>query len=182
MHRVHVLGFCLLALLGSTLDATAQAPVSTPRPATRVAPPHAATPRVFLGTSESVFTTIQGNALDAHNEPLPESVVRLRDARYGKIVGTQVTDKAGMFTFRAIDPGTYIAELVAADRTVLAASELINVEAGQVMSAIVQLPMRNPGLGGFLSHTMQQLAAVTAAAAASGVMTQSVTGQDASAR
>lgn len=181
MHRFQVLGFCLLATMAAAPDAVGQTPASS-RQTTSVTPARAIAPRVLLGTSESVFSTIQGNALDSANAALPDSIVRLRDARFGGIVGSQVTDKVGMFTFRAIDPGTYIVELVDADRTVLAASDLLSVGAGEVMLAVVKLPFRIPPFGGLLGHTIQQAAAITSAAAASGVMAESVTGQDASAR
>ena len=133
------------------------------------------------GTRESAFARIQGNALDSADNGLPDSPVRLRDARLGGIVETQVTDKAGLFVFRPVDPGFYIVELVTDNRTVLAASELLNVAAGDVVSTVVQLPRRIPEIGGLLGHSVRW-AAVAAAAAASGVLVQSVTGVDASAR
>ena len=67
------------------------------------------------------------------------------------------------------------------DRT-LATSELLTVGSGETASAIVKLPSRVQTLGGFFSHGVQQALVVTAAAAAAGVLAQSVTGVDASAR
>ena len=59
------------------------------------------------------LTTIQGNALELDQRPADQHAsVRLRDARFGRIVDTQVTDKSGLFAFRAIDPGSYIVEIV----------------------------------------------------------------------
>ena len=156
------------------------------RRTTRAAPPatpsRISVPRLLAGTHESVFTTIQGNALDAISRALPDSPVRLRDARFGGIVESQVTDKAGLFSFRSVDPGIYIVELVDANHAVLAASQLLSVGAGEVVSTVVKLPFQIQSFGGLLGHTVPQAAAVAAAAAASGVMAASVTGVDASAR
>ena len=145
-------------------------------------PVRASLPQVLPGTTASAFATIQGNALNSENAALPDSMVQLRDARYGRIMGTQITDKAGLFAFGAIDPGTYVVELMGKDQRVLAASELLNLEAGEAVLAVVKLPFRVPPFGGVFGHTVQQAVAVMSAAAASGVLATHVTGVDASAR
>jgi hypothetical protein len=93
---------------------------------------------------QRALTTIQGNALDSSNGRLANAVVRLRDARYGRIVDRQLTDKSGLFAFKAIDPGSYIVELMSSDKSILAASELLNVNLGEVESAVVKLPVHIP--------------------------------------
>jgi len=132
------------------------------------------------GTRPNVFTTIQGNALDSTNRRLADTTVRLRDARAGRIIDVQTTDQAGLFAFQRIDPGSYIVELVARDATILAASQILNVNAGEAVSAIVKLPFRPPALGGLLGHTAPSAMLVSSAAAASGVLATAVTGQPAS--
>jgi hypothetical protein len=93
-----------------------------------------------------------------------------------------ITDKAGLFVFRAVEPGSYIVELVGADQTVLAASDLLNVDAGDAVSAVVKLPFRLPPFGGLLGHTVASAAAIAATAAAAGVLAAPVTGEPVSAR
>ena len=93
-------------------------------------------------------TTIQGNALDSTNGQMTNAIVRLRDARFGRIVDTQLTDKSGIFAFKAIDPGSYIVEIMANDQSILAASQLLNVNAGEAVSAVVKLPFRIPPFAG----------------------------------
>jgi hypothetical protein len=139
-------------------------------------------PRILAGTRDSAFALIQGNALDSSNRALPDSLVRLRDARYGRIVSGQITDKAGVFVFPRVDPGSYVVELIDDGQRVMAASELLSVSAGDSASAVVKLPSRMSPFGGVLGHTMQQALAVMSAAAASGVLVTNVTGVDASAR
>jgi SdrD B-like protein len=122
------------------------------------------------GTHVGVLATIRGNALDSASGPLAETAVRLRDARSGHIVDTQTTDKAGLFEFHGVEPGSYIIEILAPDRTVLAASQMISVNAGDSASAVVKLPFRIPPFAGVLGHSAQSAAIVTAAAGASQIL------------
>ena len=176
MRRLKTLGSCAIAGLCVVSTVLAQ----TPRPSAQAMGRQAG--RVLPGTPNSMFGNIQGNALNAANGPLPEAIVRLRDARYGKVSNTELTDQAGLFAFGTVDPGSYVVELIDRSSVVLATSELLTVGPGQTASAIVKLPSRIQTFGGFFSHGVQQALAVTAAAAAAGVLAQSVTGVDASAR
>ena len=105
-------------------------------------------------------TTIQGNALDSANVGLANALVRLRDARYGRIVDTQYTDKAGLFEFTDIDPGTYVVEILATDRSILAASQLIIVDAGDSALALVKLPFKVPPFAELMGTTSTKSAAL----------------------
>jgi hypothetical protein len=134
-------------------------------------------PRILPGTRADVFTTIQGNALTSTNASLANAVVRLRDARVGQIVGTQVTDGTGLFAFRLVDPGSYIVEIVdATEYGVLAASQVLNAGPGEAVSAIVKLPFRTPPFAGVLGNTTPTAATVTNQAAAAGIMAAQVAG------
>lgn len=117
------------------------------------------------------LTTIQGNALSSTNGQLNGVMVRLRDARFGRIVETQLTDKSGLFAFKAIDPGSYIIEMMANDQSIMAASQLLNVNAGEAVSAVVKLPFRVPPFAGVLGSTTSTptAAAVATEAAVSSV-------------
>ena len=136
-----------------------------------------AVPTLLPGTRANVLTTIQGNALKSTNGALPNSLVRLRDARFGRVLGSQLTDQSGLFAFHSIDPGSYIVEIMGAnDSTVLAASQLINVNAGEAVSAVVKLPFRVPPFAGILGNTTSSAVAVALEAAASGVLATTVAG------
>lgn len=121
-------------------------------------------------------TAIEGHTLTAVSAPLPNATVRLRDVRSGRALETTSSDKTGMFVFRRLDPGSYVVELIARDQTILAASPLLNVNAGELVLTIVKLPLRLPAAG-ILSRTAPALLAVTAASAAAGVLASTVTGQ-----
>jgi hypothetical protein len=103
------------------------------------------------GRADGFSTTIQGNALTSTDGHLADTLVRLRDARVGHVLATQLTDQTGLFAFRGLEPGSYIVELVTPDQTaVLAASQILNVNAGEVVSAVVKLPFRTPPFAGIL--------------------------------
>jgi hypothetical protein len=65
-----------------------------------------------------VFATIHVSAVSATNTALLGWLVRLRDARYGRLVASHLTDEVGTFTFRDIDPGSYIIELLGRDQSI----------------------------------------------------------------
>jgi hypothetical protein len=126
-------------------------------------------PRV-AGARSNVTTIIQGNALNAANGPMPDTLVRLRDARFGRVIETQVTDKSGMFAFKVVDPGSYIVEMLGQDRTLLAASQILNVNAGDTVSAVVKLPFGVTPFAGLLNSSIAPSAAMMATqAAATGI-------------
>jgi hypothetical protein len=76
-----------------------------------------------------------------------------------------------MFVFRALDPGTYIVEMISVDSTVLAASEILYIDAGQSRSALVKLPSRVTGLAGlFGGGNMSTAAVIVTEAVANGLV------------
>lgn len=186
MPRIWSVGLCLM--IGAPTGFAQTPGTATPAAVTQSAnptvsgvaartavPARTGAPAVLPGTRDTAFATIQGSALDSANGNLPDSPVRLRDARTGRIIGVQGTDKSGLFEFRTVDPGSYIVELLGTGDTVLAASQLINVNAGEAVSAVVKLPFRLPPFGGLFGHTTAQAIAITAAAAATGVLNAATT-------
>jgi len=132
-----------------------------------------------------VLSSIQGNAVNGSNRALNDTLVRLRDARMGRIVETMTTDKQGMFAFRGIDPGNYVVEVMSpANNGVLASSQVLNVGAGETVSALVKLSFRIPPLAGLIGNGSQTTAsavstaaqAVTAAAASSNTVAETLAG------
>ena len=167
MHRaLAVLG----AALVSAVAAAQQPPTLTPSHPTAIVVTPTSAPAGLARTA------IQGNALSALGAPLPNATIRLRDVRSGRVVDTMITDKAGLFVFRRVEPGSYIVELVGHDQTVLAASQILNVNAGNLASTIVKLPFRIP-VAGLLSRSAPAVIAVAAAGAAAGVLASTATGQ-----
>jgi hypothetical protein len=138
-----------LLIAVSPLSLAAQQPVATAANTARTS----ATKAALARAKEKALTTIQGNALSSTNGQMTNAVVRLRDARFGRIVDTQLTDRSGMFAFKAVDPGSYIVEVMSNDQSILAASQLLNVNAGEAVSAVVKLPFRIPPFAGVMGST-----------------------------
>ena len=137
--------------------------------AVRAEPP-TRVPMPRLASKVAAFSTIIGNALDSTDGQLANVVVRLRDARFGRIVESQYTDKSGIFTFKALDPGSYIVEILANDETILAASQLMNVNAGETASTVVKLPFKVPPFAGMMgTSTTPSAYALVLEAAATGI-------------
>jgi len=171
MYRIFALALCL-SLTTAGLGVEAQTPTTV-----SVTPQTPQTLAVVIEQSpeRGTRTIIRGNALTATNAALPDAIVRLRDARSGRIVDREITDDAGLFEFKPVDPGTYIVELLGNDQRVIAASQLLNGQAGDLISALVKMPWQ--GAGGLMGHGLASLIAVSSAAVASGVLARTVTGK-----
>jgi hypothetical protein len=172
MHRIFIVAAAVFAASAiSVSELSAQAPATNAaRVAARKAIQRGPTPSVLPGTQESAFSVIQGNALSSSNGPLVNRIVRLRDARLGRILDSQVTDGSGLFAFRPVDPGNYVVELMSNDQTVMAASQVLSVNAGEAVSAVVRLPFRIPAGASIPTAA----ATVTSVAATAGVLAQGV--------
>lgn len=174
----HTRSIALSALVLTATSSFGQAP------ALQVTPKSAVSTRLLPGTRSAVLSSIEGKALNAVNAPMSEAGVRLRDARYGRIVQTTLTDKQGVFAFHEIDPGTYVVEVMGPGaNTVLASSPLINIGTGEALSALVRVPFSTSTLAGVLGSSQSAASAitnaataVTAAAAASNVGAQTLIG------
>jgi hypothetical protein len=138
--------------------------------AVTASPPAAGRLGRFSPANATGLNAILGNALDSTNGQLTNVIVRLRDARFGRIVDTQYTDQSGMFAFKTLEPGSYVVEIIANDQSILAASQLLNVQGGQAVSAVVKLPFRVPPFAELLGTTTTQSATGLALeAAATGI-------------
>lgn len=125
--------------------------------------------RVLAEPTRSVFTAVEGSVLKADSSKFAGALVRLREARIGRIVLTQQADEDGLFRFRPIDRGSYIVELLADEKTVLAASPLVNVNAGEIAQTVIREPLlADPAT--VASFADAHATAVRAAAATSGIL------------
>ena len=132
-------------------------------------------PRSFRGLQKQPSPRFRATRSTRQAASCPTAPYGFATPGLGRIISTQRTDKSGLFEFRAVDPGSYIVELLGAADTVLAASQLINVNAGETVSTVVKLPFRLPPLGGLFGHTTAQAIAITSAAAATGVLNAATT-------
>ena len=172
--------------VAATLHAAAQQPAqgaaaALPRSTVaRAMPARIAPPKILPGTRPNVFSAIQGNALTSTNGALTDATMRLRDARFGQIVETQLTDRAGVFAFPKVDPGIYIVEIIGLDQvSVLAASEVLTVGPGEAVSAVVKLPFNAPPvIADRMGWSMPSANGLTTQAAAAGILATQAPGTE----
>jgi hypothetical protein len=158
------------SLAAGTLVVSLASPAGAQTAVSAQSPSRITKPTVLPGTPASAFATIHCQALTATNQPLANVSLRVRDARLGRIITTQKTDAEGRVGFDQMDPGSYIIELIGDDQTIRATSQLLHVNAGEVIATVVRLPSRLAVFAGLLSHSAPQAAAIAAAAAAAGVL------------
>jgi hypothetical protein len=120
------------------------------RPVMSAAQQMAASARVG-GRTGLNSVTIAGRATRASGG-VPNSVMRLRDARFGRIIDQQLTDRTGAFTFRNVGAGNYVVELLGRNQITIAATQLINVNGGEIVTAIVRLPSQPSLFAGILGQ------------------------------
>jgi hypothetical protein len=171
-------------LVAATTQVTAQqqpnGAAAVPRSTVaRAMPARIASPKMLPGTRPNVFSFIQGNALTSTNAPLTDATMRLRDGRFGQIVETQRTDRAGLFTFPKVDPGIYIVEIIGLDQvSVLAASEVLTVGPGEAVSAVVKVPYNIQVVTRIVGGSTPTAAALKTQAAASGILATQAPGTE----
>ena len=125
-------------------------------------------PRLLPGTRPGVLSTISGKAVNSTNAPMGSTLIRLRDVRFGRVVATTITDKAGQFEFKAVDTGSYLVEMMSpSSDVVLASSSILYVGSGEILSTLLKMPLGTPAWGTLLGNsTPSALSAVTSAAQA----------------
>lgn len=108
---------------------------------------------------------------------MADEPVRLRNARTGQVVTSQRTDAEGAFTFRAIDPGSYVVEALAVDqKSVAAASDLVSPDASETVTANVFLPIDAASAAALISKSPASLAAIAGLATTAGILAAQVAG------
>jgi hypothetical protein len=169
------IGVCIVAC--ASAHGFAQAKVA-PQAATPSDPPPSshvnASPKSLPGTRVESFATVHGKALDSTDASLPHSLVRLRDARMGQVVDTQVTDKNGLFSFFKVDPGFYLVELFDKSQQTLAASPLVTAQAGVTSNTTVKLPASRSLLSGLFMLNPQAPGSIPALGLVPVVVLQSI--------
>ncbi len=162
MHRLCVV-FIGAIVAASSPDLTAQQ-----QPAASI--------QILRSTHSGPFALIEGVVVDRFGTAVPNSLVRVRDARNGRVSENRVTDKLGAFAFRPVDPGTYVVEALSNARALLAASSLINIDAGDTAKVVVRLPAEPSQLGSLFGQRRGSMESgvASAFAAVAGLLPQAI--------
>ncbi len=132
------------ALLGAVLVVAAGASIPT-----RAAP--APTGGALIG---AVWTRA--------NEPVPDTLVRLRNVTTMRVERLARANELGRFEFRDLEGGQYLVEVVDANGRVLAVGHPLSLAPGETVATFVRLGTRIPWFSGFFGNAAA--AAVSTAA------------------
>jgi hypothetical protein len=87
----------------------------------------------------ALVARITGRARNSLSQPVPFAHLVLRSLETGDIVAETTADENGEFAFGDLSPTGYVVELLGADGSVIAASELVAATSGGSQEAIVRL-------------------------------------------
>ena len=96
---------------------------------------------------------INGVAVDGSRMPLKHTSVRLRNLQSKQIEQTTTTNQLGEFSFAARPGIPYVVEVVDRAGRVLAVSDILLANMGEVAGALVSLPVQPPTLVGLFGDT-----------------------------
>ena len=145
------------ALLSSaTLSAQIVRPIGPAAPPTTVGPA-VPTPGVAL---------ISGTAVDAEAVPMPGAPLRLRNLRTNLIEKQANANPTGQFSFVVRPELPYVVEVADAVGRIVAVSDVVVAQAGEVAAAVVEVPVRATAVAGVFADTA---GSVISAAAGLGV-------------
>ena len=131
------------------------------RPAGTVRTPSTATSVLPKGEA-----LIKGTVLDMNSAPVPNAPVRLRNLLSNKVEQSSVANQAGEFMFIARPQVPYVVEISDQSGRIVAVSDIIAAQVGDVAGAMVTVPTRLPALAGLFGES---LGSVISAAAGTGI-------------
>lgn len=96
---------------------------------------------------------IKGTAQDTNQTPLPRVRLRLRNLSSNRIDDATNANVLGEFTFAARADVPYIVEIADDNGRVVAVSDVITAQAGDVASTIVTVPAKLPNMTGMFADS-----------------------------
>ncbi len=103
--------------------------------------------------AKEIRSLINGVAIDSDQAPLPNATIRLRNLETNQIEQVVTANARGEFSFVARPDVPYVVEIADQAGRVVAVSDVIMANAGEVAGAIVTLPSRLPALAGVFGDT-----------------------------
>jgi hypothetical protein len=117
-------------------------------------------------TAKDIKSLINGVARDGAQARIPNATVRLRNLEINNVEQVVTANEFGEFSFVAQPNVSYVVEIADRAGRVVAVSDVVVANAGEVAGTVVSLPGRLPALAGVFSNTASS---VISAAANSGL-------------
>ena len=87
-------------------------------------------------------TRVVGSVVDVHQAAVPYARVQLRNLSTSAIDQEATSNGIGEYEFTAINPSTYIVEMVLVDGYIVALSNAVSVDRYQTLQTVVRVPGR----------------------------------------
>ena len=120
-------------------------------------------PLTALGAKVNALIGLAHTSL---NTPIPYARVLLRDIKTGQIEARATANDKGRFSFLDVGASSYIVELIGSDGSVVAASELVAMNRGDIRETDIRIAATETtvrtSFGSTLSATLPQTAAAAA--------------------
>lgn len=118
-----------------------------------------ATPKGLVKAGQAL---INGRAVDTNAIPLSNATVRLRNLADNRVEQVGTVDHMGQFTLVARPDVPYVVEIADHTERVIAVSDVITAQAGDVAAAVITSASRLPATAGIFSNsTSAVLSALT---------------------
>jgi hypothetical protein len=128
------------------------------------------------GTTVNVrWASIMGAAWNADDSPIPFAKLRLRNVVSGKIQAHTVADELGKFSFRSVEPGSFVVELVNDEGKILTVGHTFSAAPGETVATFVRLGTKVPWFNGFFGNAAAIVASTAAAAGVTAVAPEEMT-------
>ena len=102
---------------------------------------------------QTAASIINGLALAANNNPLPNVVVHLRNLETRQIEQRSVTNQHGEFVFVVKPNVPYVVEIAGEAGRIFAASDVITTQLGEVAGAMITIPAPLPAIAELFRDT-----------------------------
>lgn len=119
-----------------------------------------------FGTAPAFFTpsdvaaaggkvnALVGSARTSLNMPIPYARVLLRNIRTGLVLAQTVANQDGSFSFLDLDSSAYIVELVGADGSVVATSQMVTMARGAMQQTVVRSAAAASAINAAVGNTL----------------------------
>lgn len=85
-------------------------------------------------------TLVIGTVIDIREAPVQNAAVQLRDLKTGNVVAKTTTNEQGAYTYPAVEPGTYVVEMVMVDGSVAGLSNAGAIARYETLQTVIRLP------------------------------------------
>jgi len=119
-----------------------------------------------LRAGREARSLINGVAMDSDRHPLKQVRVDLRNLEINEVEQTSTSNERGEFSFAVRPDVPYVVELTDQTGRVVAVSDIVRTNAGEVAASTISMPSRLPALAGLFGETAS---AVISAATGAGL-------------